>query len=854
MPNDYEKEMRRMQGEYSLYAAEQDSSALAVSKFLGDKLDPSLAGIIRDIVMVVQQLTGMQNRGVHAAMNVLGGVQNYGLPTMSASGAYSSVGGAGISSYYAANAINRELMRDFFNPLTNLPNSRAYGLDQAELGKSFNQFFKSGRQYGMGPAFDTRVVDEEYKRRMMEEAQRHFERTGDRSTLNEAQGMVVGGTHLTLRPEFKQKAKAAIEDFNATLGSIKEIMGDEALKNLEGTVQKLFGGDIAQFGERAARMRMAQIKAISAEYGGGPEGVQRAVAALGASAAVANTGNQTVDFHTAIFTDRMARAGGAAALANAGVAQGLGYYVPPSSVSQKAQTTAEQTGAIVREEEELLLAEITLQSQGGGTAEQKKRLSQARAELMGAKTEEEIANARSRLRGIALEIDPTANLEKYGGAASAMELLSPEAKLRTASGAAAMAKNRNQSYLRSTFETEARFTEMLGLSSAEAGDLGMGLANMDPAIRKSLEEIMNVKDPEARRRAVQDLRSKNPQLDASLGTNPDSFWSIINAGRITGDQARVFGGAAASYAEHKGFVPLYAQREFAEREYTNLTRENYQGKVSADDFLEDLMRGIYGDRQWNAQEKMNEIIRSGGATTSFELDKDRFKGTEANLKAIRKDLTAEEAAALEALGMPADDAAAMKWMETAEGSMAIQETLRGGGRAFTMMEGRAYTSTTEESHKAADRLSDAARLRISDETETAKRASDLIEAASFAGAKSSQVQDFNRIYGQYAEDPEAKKRFDENIQKQYDQVQASIEWTERGMRGDFEYSRDGKEWKKEDFQKNREELVRRAESLEAMGDRRLSSATSATNHKGTMNINVSGNVNINSNQKGSASS
>ena len=116
------------------------------------------------------------------------------------------------------------------------------------------------------------------------------------------------------------------------------------------------------------------------------------------------------------------------------------------------------------------------------------------------------------------------------------------------------------------------------------------------------------------------------------------------------------------------------------------------------------------------------------------------------------------------------------------------------------------------------------------------------------------MHEFNRIYDQFSDDPEAKKRFDERIQSQYDYVQKAIGWTEKGMRGEIEYSRDGKDWKKEDFQKNREELLKRAESLEAMGERRLSSATAATNHKGTMNINVSGNVNINSNQKGSASS
>ncbi len=844
--NDYQREMERLEGNYSVYGAEQDSGAMSISKLVGDKLGPGFEQIMRDLVLAIQGLTGMQNKGVSSAMNILGGIQNYGAPGMMPGGGSGLIGGHGITSIYAAQALQRDVMRDFYNPLTNAPNSRAYGLNQAEMGQAANLVFRSGRQYGMGNIYESREVTEQYRQQQISAGQQHFRQTGDKSLLQEAEGLQIGGQHTIMSDSGKQKMRSAIQDMNATLGAIKDVMGDQSLKNLEDTMQKLFGGDIMQFGERAARMRMAQVKALSANYGGGPEGVQKAVAALGASAAVTNTGSAALDFHTAIYSERMAQAGGRASLMNQGVAAANGYYIPPTSHGEKNQTVSQQTGAIAGEEEELLLAQITLQSQGGGTATQKKRMSQAREKLKRATTEEELFNARQELRAFTYEMDENANLEKYGGAQEARKMLSPEEQASTAADLSFMVQNRNQSFLGKIFGTEKRFTTQMGLSSEQASAFGLGAANMDPRKFQELQDIMNEQYPDVRAARMREFKASNPGVEATLGANADEFWKVAESGKITGQQARAFTGAASSYAETKGFVPKYAQDIQAQEEYQAQVASNYQGKVGSGDFLQDLLKGVYGDRTWTSQEKMNEIINAKGSYSEMETEEDRFKGTKSNLETLRKTLTDEEQ---RSMGMPTDDAEAMKWMQTAAGSRSIQEALKSGDRAFTMMDGKAYVAGSEEAIAAGKRLSEKAIVG-----DYATKTDELVKSAAYGGVGSKEFNQFQDIYEDYSNDPAAKERFSKSIQDQMTKVNSYLSWADKGIAGEVEYTENGKTFGKDDFIKRKSELQQWASGLEEMSSRYLSGASNATVQKGPVTMNVSGAVNINSNTKPSASS
>lgn len=844
--NDYQKEMDRLEGNYSLYGAEQDSGALAVSKLVGDKLGPGFEQIMRDLVLAIQALTGMQNKGVSSAMNILGGVQNYGAPGLMPGGGQGTIGGQGVASYYAAQAMQRDVMRSFYNPLTNAPNDRAYGLNQAEMGQAANLVFRSGRQYGMGNLYESKAVTENYRMQQIAAGQQHFQQTGDRSLLMDAEGLQIGGQHTIMSESGKQKMRAAVQDVNATLGAIKDVMGDESLKNLEDTMQKLFGGDIMQFGERAARMRMAQVKALSMNYGGGPEGVKSAVAALGASAAVTNTGSAALDFHTAIFSERMSQAGGRASLMNQGVASANGYYVPPTTHGEKNQTISQQTGAIAREEEELLLAQITLQSQGGGTDAQKKQMAQAREKLKRATTEDELFNARQELKAFTYSMDENANLAKYGGAESARKMLSPEEQASTAADLAFMVQNRNQNFLGKVFGTEKRFTTQMGLTSEQASAFGLGAANMNPQSFNELQDIMNEKSPEQRAERMRKFKADNPGIESVLGTNADEFWKVAESGKITGQQARAFVGAASSYAETKGFVPKFAQDMQAQEEYQNHVRSNYQGKVGSGDFLEDLSKGIYGDRTWSSQEKMNEIIQSKGSYSELMLKEDKFSGTKENLETLKKLLSPEEQ---RSMGMPTDEAEALKWMQTASGSLGIQEALKSGGKAFTMMEGKAYVASAEDSIAAGKRLSERAVAG-----DYASKTDELVKRTAYAGVGSQEFSKFQDIYESYEQDPAAKERFSKAIQDQSAKVNEYLKWADKGIAGEVDYTENGKKFTKDDFVKRKSELQQWAGGLEELSSRYLSGASASTVQKGPMTVNVSGPVNINSNVKPSASS
>ena len=272
-----------------MFAAQEDPGIAQIADVLAGKLGEAFRGPIKDLGLMLQTMLGINNKGVSSAVSVLGGVQNYGAPGLMPGGGSGIIGGRDVASMYAAQAIQRDVMGQFFDPVTGRGSPMARGLDQAQMGQAMALAMSSGVQYSRGNIFGSANITQDYVDRQIREGKELAMRTGNKSVLEHAKTLKVGGVDTFLNDTGKQTLTKAAEDAAAMLSSINDVMGSKALQDLEGTMQKLFGGSAAQFGMRAARLRMLNIQSIAPYYGEGALGAERAAAALQTSAGLAET-------------------------------------------------------------------------------------------------------------------------------------------------------------------------------------------------------------------------------------------------------------------------------------------------------------------------------------------------------------------------------------------------------------------------------------------------------------------------------------------------------------------------------------------------------------------------------------
>lgn len=685
----YARTASALESDFLSGAAEQDSMLNGIVTLFTAKLGESFAGPLRDLGLLVQSLMGFENRGVQQAVSVLGGLQNYGAPGLMPGGGSGMIGGRSVATTYAAQAIQRDVMREFVDPITGAPAAEAYGLNQAQLGQAAALALRSGQQYEQGNLFQTKEVTESYRMRKILEGEAYYEKTGDDSAVLEAEALKVGSSHTTLDANGKRRMKEMISDAASTLGAIRDVMGDPALKDLENTIQKLFGGDISKFGGRAARIRMSQIQAISPNYGEGQEGVQRAVAAIGASAATIGSGNQSLDFHAAIYNERMALAGGRASLMNAGVARGMGYEAPTRTHAQYAQDVGGQTSQILKEENDLLLAESALTMAAGGTDQQKEEIRSIHRAMVEAGSDPERVNqVRQRAREFAERIAPGLTLEDLGGQEAAMSKLTNEQTQRMGQTAATTQQTRNQGLLKRRFEEDSTYYTLgEDMTQKEAGVYGVSIANMDPLLRPEFNKLLGIEDKDERAKAMDEFRARNPTMDQAFGEDADEFWRISKSGKMNARESEMFAVAPSMLADHKGFVPKGQVYREAENEYEQFVKNNQQGGTTGEEFYFELLKGLHGTRTWTQQEKLNEIVATGrDKMPGFDMKDGKLDPTKENFNRLRNELKPDELRVLKSKGLNIDDeAAALEWMGRAESTGQLQEVLKGSRAKVTKL-------------------------------------------------------------------------------------------------------------------------------------------------------------------------
>lgn len=704
MANSYDQELGLSTTNYKLYSAEQDSGVVRIAQIFADKLGESFRGPMKDLALVLQALTGFSNAGVSQSVSVLGGIQNYGAPGMLPGGGSGLIGGRDFTSLYAAQALQRDLISRFHNPVTGISSPGAFGLNQAQLGQAAGLALRSGIQYGSGPIFDTFNVDAAYRQKQMAEAAQIYQQTGNRQPFAQAEALRVGQLDVRLNQTGQTVMTKAMEDANALLSSIGKVLGSQALTDLEDTMNKVFGGDASQFGLRAARMRMLNIQAIAGNYGEGPEGARTAVAMLQSAAQTVGSGNVAADYHAAMFVERQGRAGGRASRMNAGVASGQGYSLPVATEAEVIDIRARQTGKVMRQEEEVVFAEAALQSVGGGTDAQRARLKEAYADMAAAGSDEKkVEAARSKFRSIYSEIGITP--QEMGGYDRAVKNLNPEAAERFGTMGATAVQTRNQGLMRELFSSNPRFG-ISGFSGKEAADFGVGAVNMDPTLRGELADILNTGDPLTRKARLAEFRYRNPGVGDAMMTDVDKFWQIAESGSVTGATLEKFAGAVGpkgAYRELEGVVGEGTIRAQSQEDYHALLRAHAQKDLPTWSIMGPLVAGLTGVRDFTQEEVINTMLLNGDDSVSrltLAAD-DKIVANKENLGALKHLLSPEEK---KELGLDGDETSGLAALGKDGSAERIMKHLLASKRGVTIGAGTVYVASQKGMEEAKGRL------------------------------------------------------------------------------------------------------------------------------------------------------
>lgn len=722
-----EREMGSAGSSYSLFGAEQDPAANAIAKILSQKFGGA-EGLIRDLTLAIQALAGLDNKGVTMAQGIRGAVQNYGLPGQSSTGQSMFMGGRDVASFYTAQAVQREVLKEFVSPVTGLPNSKAYGLNAGEMGQAAQIAFSSGQQFaGRASMFETQKLTAEVYKDLQTRAQKEFD-GGDSSLKNELATLKEGDTRQILSEDGKNRLKKMMDDANATLGAIKDVMGSESLKNLDQTMSTLFGGKISEFGLQASRLRMTQIKAMgSATFGGGAEGNKDAAAAYAASADSVLSGIAPgmhpdearakfglLGAHAATYATRQAAAGGAAAAANVGVAAGVGIQVKAQNMTEIANEKGKQAGQYMSEESAQAAMEYSLQlTRNGGTEEQKAEAERLRQQMIDAGADKDkIAAARQGMEAFVGRMTGMSTgdvVARAGGHDKLLSKLTEDAVGNLSRTATGSIEARNQGLMEDAFRTDSKYqTEEYGLTQDEAALLGKGAMNLSDVTNSGLEAVMDdMQSPEQNYANAKEYFDKNPGARSALrsaGVDEEEYLRTLSEKGSKG-LTTALKQSGRHYAGQESFIGKEDQQKQVMDELAAFNRDHQGGANSTrGDFMEEFLKGLTGVREWKDDELLGSV-----AADKATADQVKTFGMKDNLLTGEGDEAAGLAAALKGKvpGMPTDPDELRTWLKDPANNQAAQSALATDG-VLSMKDGKARWMGKDSKEAAQKNLDTAA--------------------------------------------------------------------------------------------------------------------------------------------------
>lgn len=718
-------------------ATAEDPDVSSFAKLIGQKFGggDDAVDALKAILSILQAAFGMQNKGVVMAESIRGGLMNFGAPGIMPGGQLGVINGRDVASYYASEAVKRELVSEFTNPVTGRTNALAHGLNVAELGKAAKLAFESGEQFKGGPMFESETVTKDSLLKMQQ--------SKDPAVREEAKTLQEGSIRQRVTPDGKRQAVKMFEEYASTLGSIKEVLGSKALDDVENTMNELFGGSIQKYGVKAARMRMLQIKALGeTSFGGGVAGSTAAAAALAASAdaglavwapelspEAARQQFGTLVSHGAIYAQRMAAAAGAAGALNQAEASKGGFFTRTPTPSDVARTEPQVIATIQKQEPELVAAQFSLQKRGNAaTAEQKSELRGLEEAFVSAGGDEKkLATARLGLSAFVSKISGGQSvgtvIARAGGIERTYQQLSAENAERNANVVSRNSTARYEDLQYDQFASDTNYNtkEFGNLDKNTAGLLGRSITSLSATTTGELADIVDrTADPSTREMQLRDYfdnhKSAKEALSGSMRGSPeeqkaqmDQFYSAL-ANKGSGLLVRKMKTDQNSTEDLRTFVSredVMAETKKNHAAYWKTKQQN--ATATTGDAMDEFMKGLTGQHDWTDDEVIravednshkktkgsaksdDELItdlelgeqknpETKGAVWSFKTDKDNklMLGEDEDLDLVRLQTAVGEAGAKK-IGLPNTAGEAKKWLESADNQAALGAAMGNSG-------------------------------------------------------------------------------------------------------------------------------------------------------------------------------
>ncbi len=723
--------MSQIQRDFMIYAAQHDPMAMSAARLLAHKTGMSLAKATTVTAATMQlsdRMLGSQLMGAPTiAAGLAGGITSTGIMYQPTGGQASLLSGNNVASYKAAKTILDTTLRRFHDPVTGLPTRAAAGLNTAELGSVVGQMMRQGDQFAAGPMVSARVMKSQdeidaLKAKYMSAKHR------DPTKLAEIKNLKVGDVFTEGVTEGMEKFEKQIGEMAKLAGSIKKVMGSQALKDLSGTMQSLFGGTAQEFGIQAARMKMAEIgmMANTGVFGGDSRaaaaysmsGGRTFASAFGAGLGISPGASQAMfgmlGARMSGYSAISGMAGGAGNAAVGGFLRGQGLSVRMPGMNEINQETAMDQAKIAGQERSALALSHFLQTTAGLTPEQRKKAEAALSQLGSAGTSQEIAEARNQINQTFMELSGSSTgsyISSHGGVANVAGGLSGSGLSmfqRTISGTH---RKRMQGLVRKYAANNALYRkEAYGsLSGDEAADVASVVANLSAT---SLNELTEGKGT-MEERLGRVLEGDAGRALANAGIDVGTVKRLAAEGRLTKGAILTM---AAQKNAHTGTRNLVGAEDRMAKQ-----REMISGWVKANqygtesswlDVSTGFLGGILGQKPVSGGAVIDLLEKQGADLTTLSMKGNMIEGTEANARAAEK---AYGSGIWEAMGVKVDDYKALaKKLGTEEGNAAFMQAMEGSGLFAAAGKDGMKIATKKQSEEGRRRLAVKGGLQVLD--------------------------------------------------------------------------------------------------------------------------------------------
>lgn len=182
--------------------------------------------------------------------------------------------GQGAITDQLSKSVYQKVQKEFYDPVSGLGKSAAYGLDKSQMADAANYLTARGAFAGMRPADLNSFTHKEVSAELIK-----ARKEGDTDYIKELETLSKGGKGGMAIKLDKNKMKQVtniMSDYASTLKDAKDIFGNLPIGELTQNAERLIGASVSEFGSTAAmKQRMASIKATSAAYGINAEKIAR---------------------------------------------------------------------------------------------------------------------------------------------------------------------------------------------------------------------------------------------------------------------------------------------------------------------------------------------------------------------------------------------------------------------------------------------------------------------------------------------------------------------------------------------------------------------------------------------------